>query len=43
MKLKKKIKQQILLNNQIPAQDEQRPVKMRLQTRGAVYRRNTQK
>jgi len=36
-------KQQILLKNQIPAQDEQRLVKLSIQTKGAVYRRNTQK
>jgi len=35
------LKQQILLNNLIPAQDEQRSVKLSIQTKGTVYRRNT--
>jgi len=37
------LKQQMLLNNKITAQDEQRLVKLRLQTRGVVYKRNTKK
>lgn len=36
------LKEQILLNNQIPTQDEQRSVKLRIQTNGAKYRRNTE-
>jgi len=35
--------QQILFKNHIRAQDEQRPVIKRIQTKGAVYMRNTQK
>jgi len=37
------LKQQILFSHQIPAQDEQRPVKLRIQTKSVVYRRNTRK
>jgi len=36
-------KQQILFYNRIPAQDEQRPMKLRIQTTGTVQRRNTLK
>jgi len=31
------LKQQILFKNQFPAQDEQRPVIQRIQTKGTVY------
>jgi len=34
---------QILLNNHIPAQDEQRLVNQRIKTKDVVYRRNTPK